>query len=245
MSSPADRPVITFLGRCASWRSSRRFALVSPPYETSHPGRVVEGYTRCAPWLKRGGPCHQGPAAPAAWRPAAPTTAGSSEPACRSGPARDLAPAHRRPGTRPRRLRADPEHRARYRRRRRGRRRLRRCRASPRAAPGRDVDHRREKSHVACVGADSFTTPGADEYQVFDTAIGRIGLQICYDWRFPEVTRVLALKGSERSRPVPADLHSPVRSVPAVLVHQSSLRFCLQTKLGEPRLYNWAVSSNS
>jgi predicted amidohydrolase len=56
---------------------------------------------------------------------------------------------------------------------------------------------RYRKSHVACIGVDRFTVPGGDPYEVFDTPIGRIGMQICYDWRFPEVTRVLALQGAE------------------------------------------------
>ena len=56
---------------------------------------------------------------------------------------------------------------------------------------------RYRKSHIACIGADCFTVPGTEPYTVFDTAIGRIGLQICYDWRFPEITRVLALQGAD------------------------------------------------
>lgn len=56
---------------------------------------------------------------------------------------------------------------------------------------------RYRKTHIACIGADRFTVPGDDPYEVFDTPLGRIGLQICYDWRFPEVTRVLALQGAD------------------------------------------------
>jgi predicted amidohydrolase len=56
---------------------------------------------------------------------------------------------------------------------------------------------RYRKSHIACIGADCFTVPGEEPYRVYDTSIGRIGLQICYDWRFPEITRVLALQGAE------------------------------------------------
>ncbi len=56
---------------------------------------------------------------------------------------------------------------------------------------------RYRKSHIACIGVDCFTSPGNDPYEVFTTSIGRIGLQICYDWRFPEITRVLALQGAE------------------------------------------------
>ncbi|MGI6662585.1 MAG: nitrilase-related carbon-nitrogen hydrolase [Bacillota bacterium] len=39
-------------------------------------------------------------------------------------------------------------------------------------------------------------TPG-DEYRVFDTPLGKIGILICADGRLPEIARVLALKGAE------------------------------------------------
>ncbi len=52
------------------------------------------------------------------------------------------------------------------------------------------------KTHLPFLGVDRFVTPG-DELKVFDTALGRIGLIICYDLRFPEVTRTLALQGAD------------------------------------------------
>jgi predicted amidohydrolase len=52
------------------------------------------------------------------------------------------------------------------------------------------------KTHLPFLGVDRFVTPG-DEFKVFDTAIGKIGLIICYDLRFPEVTRTLALAGAD------------------------------------------------
>ena len=52
------------------------------------------------------------------------------------------------------------------------------------------------KTHLPFLGVDRFVTPG-DEFKVFDTALGRIGLIICYDLRFPEVTRTLALRGAD------------------------------------------------
>ena len=58
---------------------------------------------------------------------------------------------------------------------------------------------RYRKSHIACVGVDCFTSPGEEEYEVFETSVGRIGMQICYDWRFPEISRVLALRGARQS----------------------------------------------
>lgn len=52
------------------------------------------------------------------------------------------------------------------------------------------------KTHLPFLGVDRFVVPG-DELSVYDTPLGRIGLEICYDLRFPEVTRTLALKGAD------------------------------------------------
>jgi predicted amidohydrolase len=52
------------------------------------------------------------------------------------------------------------------------------------------------KTHLPFLGVDRFVTPG-DELPVWDTPLGRIGVEICYDLRFPEVTRTLALKGAD------------------------------------------------
>jgi predicted amidohydrolase len=43
---------------------------------------------------------------------------------------------------------------------------------------------------------EPFTTRG-DKFPVVQTGVGRIGSLICYDRRFPEVPRILALKGAE------------------------------------------------
>jgi 5-aminopentanamidase len=54
------------------------------------------------------------------------------------------------------------------------------------------------KRHIPFVGVDRFVEPGApDGPVVADTAIGRIGLNICYDIRFPESARTVALAGAE------------------------------------------------
>lgn len=52
------------------------------------------------------------------------------------------------------------------------------------------------KTHLPFLGVDRFVAPG-DELPVYDTPLGRIGVEICYDLRFPEVTRALALRGAE------------------------------------------------
>jgi predicted amidohydrolase len=52
------------------------------------------------------------------------------------------------------------------------------------------------KTHLPFLGVDRFVTPG-DDLPVWDTPLGRIGVEICYDLRFPEVTRTLALHGAD------------------------------------------------
>jgi predicted amidohydrolase len=42
-----------------------------------------------------------------------------------------------------------------------------------------------------------FFAPGDEPPRVFDTAVGRIGLLICYELEFPELTRTLALAGAD------------------------------------------------
>lgn len=56
--------------------------------------------------------------------------------------------------------------------------------------------HLYEKTHLPWLGYDRFVEPG-DSLPVFETSIGRIGLQICFDLRFPEVTRALVLQGAD------------------------------------------------
>lgn len=56
---------------------------------------------------------------------------------------------------------------------------------------------RYRKTHLLHLGVDRFTTPGDIPFAVHDTSIGRIGILICYDLRFPEPARVLALQGAQ------------------------------------------------
>ncbi len=53
------------------------------------------------------------------------------------------------------------------------------------------------KLHLPFLGVDRFVTPGDAPAAVFDTALGNIGLLICYDLRFPEAARSLALAGAD------------------------------------------------
>jgi predicted amidohydrolase len=92
------------------------------------------------------------------------------------------------------------------------------------------------KSHIACIGADCFTTPGDDAYVVHETPIGRIGIQICYDWRFPEITRVLALKGADL---IAHPTNSPVASreladfIPRARAVENAVYFLTANRVGD------------
>ena len=50
--------------------------------------------------------------------------------------------------------------------------------------------------HLKEVREEDFVVKGS-ELKVVDTDLGKIGLSICYDLNFPEVTRILALNGAQ------------------------------------------------
>nr|WP_321405373.1 nitrilase-related carbon-nitrogen hydrolase [uncultured Carboxylicivirga sp.] len=52
------------------------------------------------------------------------------------------------------------------------------------------------KLHLFLDEKDIFET-GDLGLPVFDTPLGKIGMQICFDWMFPETWRVLAMKGAQ------------------------------------------------
>ena len=53
------------------------------------------------------------------------------------------------------------------------------------------------KTHLPVLGLDRFVSPGALAPAVIDTPQGKLGTLICYDLRFPEPSRLLALQGAQ------------------------------------------------
>jgi len=56
---------------------------------------------------------------------------------------------------------------------------------------------RYRKIHLPYMAADRFVTLGDKPFRVYDSDVGKIGMNICYDISFPESSRVLALEGAE------------------------------------------------
>ncbi|MDD2557881.1 MAG: carbon-nitrogen family hydrolase [Desulfuromonas sp.] len=61
---------------------------------------------------------------------------------------------------------------------------------------GNIVDYYRKLHMFSTMGEDRFLSPG-DRTCVVPTSAGRLGLAICYDLRFPELFRKMALEGAE------------------------------------------------
>ena len=88
------------------------------------------------------------------------------------------------------------------------------------------------KTHLPFLGVDKMTALGPDSYRVYETDIGRIGMLICYDLRFPEAARCLALEG--------ADLIALPTNWPQGA--QASPDFVAQTRAMENRVFLVAVN---
>lgn len=66
------------------------------------------------------------------------------------------------------------------------------------AVTSRGIIGNYSKTHLPFLGADRFVTQGTSlEGSILKTPYGIIGILICYELRFPEVARVLSLKGAE------------------------------------------------
>lgn len=82
------------------------------------------------------------------------------------------------------------------------------------------------KSHLPTLGVDRFATPGADPFTVYDTPAGRLGPAICYDARFPEPSRVLALEGAQIIV-LPTNWPEGSEKVPEFVVRTRAMENCV------------------
>jgi omega-amidase len=86
------------------------------------------------------------------------------------------------------------------------------------------------KMHIP-LNEKQFFYPG-NTADVFKTELGTIGMQVCYDGRFPEITRLLALRGAE--------IVCSVWCVPAIFTvpdAENSLKYRTYTRAQENGIY--------
>lgn len=95
----------------------------------------------------------------------------------------------------------------------------------------RGVEGVYRKLHLFMNEKDIFTpapAPGTDGLPVFTRPYGTIGIQICFDWCFPETWRILALKGADIIAH-PSNLVLPDRCQRAVPIHAMLNRMFIAT----------------
>ncbi len=94
------------------------------------------------------------------------------------------------------------------------------------------------KSHLPFLGLDRFVQPGAGPLEPFDTPAARLGVGICYDGSFPEVSRTLKLRGAQlialptnwpEGAEVSAEHHAATRA------HENHLFFMAVNRIGTER----------
>lgn len=101
------------------------------------------------------------------------------------------------------------------------------------------------KAHLPCLGIDWRTTPGDTPLQVFDTAHGRVGVNICFDVSFPEAARVLKLRGAQllaipTNWPVGSDIWA---HTPNVRATENHFHVVAANRVGEERGWRFAGHS--
>lgn len=101
------------------------------------------------------------------------------------------------------------------------------------------------KLHLPCLGIDWFNRPGDKPFAVFETAHGKIGINICFDCSFPEAGRVLKLLGAQllaipTNWPVGSDSW---QHTPEVRATENHFHVAAADRVGEERGYRFAGHS--
>lgn len=102
------------------------------------------------------------------------------------------------------------------------------------------------KIHLPFLGVDRFTTRGDRPFEVFETPLGRIGLNICYDSSFPEAARCLAVQGADlialpTNWPPTSGLTAEV--IPPARALENHVYFMAINRIGEERGFEFIGKS--
>lgn len=94
------------------------------------------------------------------------------------------------------------------------------------------------KVHLPYLGVDRFVSPGDLPFRVYQTGIGRVGLNVCFDVRFPESARVMALQGAEIVA-LPTNWPEGAEGVPEFVIntraYENRVNYVAVNRVGEER----------
>jgi len=101
------------------------------------------------------------------------------------------------------------------------------------------------KLHFPCLGIDRFLDLGDKPFPVFETAQGKIGINICFDCSLPEAGRVLKLKGAQllaipTNWPLGSDSW---QHIPKVRATENHFHVVASDRVGEERGFRFAGHS--
>jgi len=101
------------------------------------------------------------------------------------------------------------------------------------------------KLHFPYLGIDRFLDPGDKPFPVFETARGKIGINICFDCSLPEPGRVLKLKGAQLlAIPTNWPMGSDVwQHTPKVRATENHFNVVVADRVGEERGFRFAGHS--
>jgi predicted amidohydrolase len=101
------------------------------------------------------------------------------------------------------------------------------------------------KLHLPYLGIDRFVAPGDKPFPVFETSHGKIGINICFDFSFPEAGRVLKLKGVQllaipTNFPVGSDVW---QHTPQVRASENHFHVVVADRVGQERGFRFVGHS--
>ena len=103
------------------------------------------------------------------------------------------------------------------------------------------------KIHLPFLGIDRFVDKGDRPFKVWSTAIGKVGMHICYDILFPESARIMALLGADivvLSTNFPKGRGETLNCVARARAIENKVHVVLADRVGTERDFTFAGLSN-
>ena len=105
-------------------------------------------------------------------------------------------------------------------------------------SPAKGVEQIYHKLHLPYIGLDKFVEKGDRPLPPLETPFGRLGILICYDVRFPEMSRYLAVSGADillQPTNFPAGSECTRDVLPMARAFENGVYFLSCNRVGEER----------